>query len=193
MLELVMKTYAYDHISGSGGSITPVIMIWAIYVGVVLASAAAIYNKKFVGGIIRRIIKNGAVGEENAKTADELGIKGKLERRVLLKNVTVGKILVLKNKESFPVKRYTGFIGGLKKFFSLDGREKREVNLKTAEYYIPESIRAKAEIRFDDKGIRPAVLIILFILLTAAFYLATLALPELLQFLDNAIGYMKDL
>lgn len=193
MLELVMKTYAYDHISGSGGSITPVIMIWAIYVGVVLASAAAIYNKKFVGGIIRRIIKNGAVGEENAKTADELGIKGKLERRVLLKNVTVGKILMLKNKESFPVKRYTGFIGGLKKFFSLDDREKREVDLKTAEYYIPESIRAKAEIRFDDKGIRPAVLIILFILLTAAFYLATLALPELLQFLDNAIGYMKDL
>lgn len=185
-----MKAYTYD-VGGSG--ITPIVIIWAMYVGALLASAAAIYNKKYVGGIIRRMIKTGAVGEDNAKTAAELGINGRLERHVLLKNVTVNKIVVLKNKDTFKLKSYSGFVGGVKKLLSLDGREKREIDLKTAEYYIPESVRAKAEIRFDDRGIRPATLVILFIVLTAAFYLATLALPELLQFLDNAIEYIKAL
>ncbi len=192
MLGLILSSHTYN-VNTSGGSITPIAMIWAIYVGVVLASAAAIYNKKVVGGVIRKIISGGAVGEENAKTAEELGIKGRLEKRILLKNVTVNKLAVLKNKEAYPVKQYTGFVGGVKKFFSLNASEKRDVDLATAQYYIPKSAKDRAEIRFDDKGIRPAVIVVSFIAVTAAFYLATLALPELIQFLYNAIDLMKNL
>ena len=60
---------------GTGSLISYNLVIIAIFVGIVVAAVLSIYNKRYLGKFVRKIISDGATSPENAKTVDELGFK----------------------------------------------------------------------------------------------------------------------
>ncbi len=69
------------------------IMILSIFAGIIIASIMAIFNKRTLGGFVRKIIAEDCVNPENAKTLSELGymknsaVRGSLKSGVTLKRV----------------------------------------------------------------------------------------------------------
>ena len=47
---------------------------WCIIAGMIVALVVTFYNKTVSGALIRKLLDSGAVGEENAKSAAELGL-----------------------------------------------------------------------------------------------------------------------
>ena len=62
------------YISLSTGMISIPVLVWALYIGLAIGLILGYYMKRILGEAVRRIIDCGAIGFENAKTLEELGI-----------------------------------------------------------------------------------------------------------------------
>ena len=62
------------YISLSTGMISIPVLVWALYIGLAIGLIFGYYMKRILGEAVRRIIDCGAIGFENAKTLEELGI-----------------------------------------------------------------------------------------------------------------------
>ncbi len=58
---------------GTGSLISYNMIVIAIFGGIILAAVLSIYNKRYLGKFVRKIISDGANSPESAKTVDELG------------------------------------------------------------------------------------------------------------------------
>lgn len=67
-----MTAFLYENFELFNPFITLRLIVWSLFAGFVVASLIAIYNKRVVGSIVRRMLSS-AVSEENAKTIAELG------------------------------------------------------------------------------------------------------------------------
>ena len=56
-------------------AITPATIVFAIFIAAMTASSIAIFNKRVLGRLIRRLIQRGGVGCDNAMTLSELGLE----------------------------------------------------------------------------------------------------------------------
>jgi hypothetical protein len=66
----------YDNFEfGTGKLISYNMIIIAIFAGIIVASALAIYNKRYLGNLVRKIISDGALSPDRAKSVEELGFK----------------------------------------------------------------------------------------------------------------------
>ena len=74
-----MDTSALEHISF--GTVSIPLMFIGLFLGVLVASASAIYNKRTLGDALRYIIRSGANTPETAKTLAELGYEKRTEIR----------------------------------------------------------------------------------------------------------------
>lgn len=97
-------------------------VIWGVGIGIVLLSLYSFYQRHVLGGILRLLIREGAMSEESAKTAAELGLA---EKRFLL----------------FAVKHDATL---KKMILRVAGDEER--------LYLPEAQKYRAEVRFEEKG-----------------------------------------
>jgi hypothetical protein len=170
-------------------------VIVAFYLGVILASFAAVFNKKAHGGFVRTLIECGCNSPENAKTLSELG----LERSALVKAAIKSKsayhgILFCVEKEEYDKKVTRG-----RSIYLLRAAEEGEkqrpyepasyqYDFSSAHFYIPDALRYEAEFRFQKKGsgIGSAIFITLasVVLMWATIKIA----PDILQFFDNFMG-----
>ena len=97
-------------------------VILGVGLGIILLSLYSFYQRHVLGGVLRLLIREGALSEESAKTAAELGLA---EKRFLL----------------FAVKHDATL---KKMILRVSGEEER--------FYLPEEQKYRAEVRFEEKG-----------------------------------------
>ena len=181
-----MNSYQYENLDLGGSMISVDMIILAIFIGGVIASFAAVYNKRMLGGFVRALIKAGANTPETAKTIGELGFgEDPFVRSALRGENALRRTVVLAE-----VARLDGADA---KTAEKRGRsnKKEKINFETARFYIPEQRRARAEIRYDNKG--TGLVALLFSVLAFAVIAAIVyfILPDLLEMLDTLIADIK--
>lgn len=178
---------------GTGTLISLKMILVGISLGLIFASFITIYNKKYIGGFIRKMLKEGCHDASSAKTLEELGYSNKVGIKYALR---AGR----------PLSRWARcieedeFIANMKKkreeFEEVHKNEKyapkfKEVefkrNVKTMHFYIPEEKRIAADIKFDAKGANWVSFILVTIVSIALCAFLSFVLPDIIKMIDNFI------
>lgn len=181
----------------SGGLVSIRGIIIGIAVGIVIAAACTVYNKRYIGSFVRRVISCRCFDAASAKTLDELGyLKSAGVRGVIKSGGSLSRWVRCTEEDEFFAeieKKRAEFEEAhkddAKKPKFVEPEFKRDLN--TMHFYIPEEKKYAAEIRFEDKGANFGVLIVVIIaaLLLCAFI--CYFLPDLLKMIDNFISITK--
>lgn len=182
-----MELGSYDNfaISGTSGAALRN-MILAVAAGIILATLMTLYNRHGLGGFVRRLIAAEADSPDRARTLMELGyFRSTMIRRELARGTALRMVVRSPEQEAFESGEATAEKpkkGGLAIY---------RPNFLTARFYIPEDLRARAEVRFELKGSGwlPALITIGITVIAASA--ACWFLPDLIQFADNIISFFS--
>lgn len=183
-----------DNISfGTGTLISLKMILIGITLGLIFASFITIYNKRYIGGFIRKLLKEGCHDASSAKTLEELGYSKKLGIKYAL-------------RAGSPLSRWARcieedeFIANIEKkrleFEEAHKDEKKapkfeeaefKRNVKTMHFYIPEEKRIAADIKFDAKGANWVSFILVTIVSIVLCAFLSFVLPDIIKMIDNFI------
>ena len=174
----------YDNFSlGSLGTMLPQIVL-AIMIGIILASAAMLYERQYIGGFIRKLLAAEAKNEETAILLADTGYeKSAVMKRMLRRRDTAVRKLV----------RFVGEVRAEHDPRAADRAKmqmKDDIDFASARFYIPEELAARAAVRYELKGNSwgAFVLTVIASLVGAAVLLRIL--PVFFSFIDNVIGWL---
>ena len=186
----------YDHLSFSQSTLIGMRgIIIALFVGAIIGSVSALFNKRVLGGFVRALIAEGCTSPDKAKTLAELGfLKNTAVRASLRAGSVLGKTVRCVEEDE-----YNAATVAKRGIYELRAAESgkdippfREIPYKrdtsTAHFYIPSDRCDSAEIRFSKK-VTDIVTFILGVIASVVLLILVLhLLPDLLQLLDNFIG-----
>jgi len=139
-------------------------VIIALAIGVIVAGAMLIYNRRVTGKIVRRLIAEDALTPGTAKTLAELGLRR-------------GAASALRDPD-----------GGMRRCVRVilaDGTEAegrlKSADLADARFYVPEEEKYAAEVRYEAKNTAWPVLIVAIIAAAVVAYLCIKYIPQLLE------------
>ncbi len=187
-----------DNVSfGTGTMISLRMILVGFTFGLIFASFITIYSKRFIGGLVRRVIKGGCLAPESAKTLRELGYeKNPLIRFSLRASSPLSRWIKCVEEDEF-YKELS------KKRIEFEEKHKndkkppkfRETEFKrdarTMHFYIPEDKKYAAEIKFDEKGANwVSFIIVTAVSIILCAFLSTV-LPDIIKMIDNFITVMS--
>lgn len=147
------------------------LIIWSVYIGFMIASVMYYYQKKVIGGFVRKVMELGANSPDNALTLTELGYQHHPAiRRELMGHGPLRK-MVWEVEDNYR----TGEDGVL-----YCAREKA-LDLNIGKFYVSEEKRIEAELRYDNKGTDLFALIIAAVIFFVVAVLACIWLPTILS------------
>lgn len=162
--------------SSTGVTIRNVIL--GIAIGIIIASAMIVHTKCHTGKFVRKLLRENCTSPEQAKTLLELGyFKNPSIRRMLKSGVTLGKLVHCKELEE---------PSGEESF--TDETQKKKplaIDFSTMHFYIPEELRYRAEIRFEEKGSSWLSFAFVLILTVVISSLLCVFMPNLFGFADG--------
>ena len=177
---------AYNHFSISPQAAeTMNKIIIALIFGCIFAAVYTVYQRKIVGRFVRKLLKNEAFSPESSKNLLELEeFRSTVIRHELAKGVFLRKVVRCCEEEAFEADLPKSNAAAKSKQSSY------HMDFTLARFYIPEDLKYRAELRFEQKGSGW-----LFVLLTVVVtpILASLIcqfLPDLLQMCDNLISFL---
>ncbi len=92
----------YENIDISNDALlSPMLIFIAVFAAVMIASTVMIFNRRTLGRLVRRCINRGAVGYENAKTAEELGLSKSLACRLFINRYTLSRAVRSVEEDAF--------------------------------------------------------------------------------------------
>lgn len=142
-------------------------LIVGISLGIFAAACIYYYNSEYLGRVVRALYKAGAFTKEDGKTLDELGCNHKAVRKNLV--------------------TYTVLSRYVKPCEPINGKE----DAKTARFYLVEETKYIADKRFKPVKGGLKTLALLFVVCAALCFFLLYYTPDVIQFLDNAIGLIK--
>lgn len=188
-----------DNISlGTGTLVTMKTIIIGLTLGLIFASFVTMYNKKYIGGFVRKLLKEECLDRDRAKTLDELGyIKSFGVRRAIGSSGTLVLWVKCVEEDEFKAemdKKRVEFEEAHQndpkppKFKEIEFKR----NTKTMHFYLPEEKKYAADIKFDAKGatVRSFVLVAVVSILLCAFL--SYMLPDIVKMIDNFISVMRN-
>ncbi len=189
----------FENISfGSGTLISLQMIILGVGIGLIAAAAFTLYNKRYLGGFIRKMLREECLDASRAKTLEELGYKKSFGvKRAVRSFGTLSRWARCVEEDEFYTeldKKRSEFEEAHKndskkpKFKEIEF--KRDVN--TMHFYIPEEKKYAADVKFDAKGANVGSFVLVVVIAIALCITMTLLLPEILQMADNFISVMKD-
>ena len=199
----------YNHIElGNSSMISLPMILIAFFIGVNIAAIYAIFNKRVLGDFVRVLNYRDANTPETALTLEELGFhKNTAIRSSLKSGVTLRRVVKCREEEEFlaalekkraefEAAQVSGNDGegdpnAKKQLFGSKQPKFREaefkLDLSSAHFYIPETLRYTADIKFEKKGTDwmayLAVLVITALLVVGIIWI----FPDILQLIDNFI------
>ncbi len=177
--------YVYDNFSfatGTAGKLQSI--IFAVVIGMLLASIITVYLRAVPGGFVRALLKAEANSPESAATLRQLGyFRSSAIRRELSRGVNLRRV-VMQAEEVAGHAQESGEV-------SKNDTHPQKIDFLTARFYIPEELRFRAENRYNTKGsdLRLLILTPIIVLILAA--LVGYFLPDILLFADNIINMMS--
>ncbi len=179
------KIYYYQNfdIDVNNGSLE--VLLWSIYAGVVLGVLASLLYRVYTSSFVGAIISAGALDENHAVTLDSLDFRGKWYiKRQIKSGSSLSRLLVCTNEETFRPKKCST-LGRFWHEKFLGSEIPTVIPFETAKFYLPEERRITAELRFTEEKTPVRTFLLSAVILAVVIAAATVALPELLQMLDN--------
>jgi cell division protein FtsL len=192
--------YNYSYLSVSDNGLVSVrTVVVGILIGVILAAAMAVYQKRTLGDLVRAIDREWCVTPESAKTLTELGlIRSTAIKSDLRFGHSLRRVVRCVEEEAHNAactERYRALreaadngdaeaAATLKKWKDVPFRQ----NFETDHFYIPERLIYGAEYQFEKKGTTPLTLLTCIVVCIILMIAICFFLPELLQMTDNMIG-----
>ncbi len=186
----------YTNFSFKNSTISLAVIIWGLYAGMLIGGILSVYNKRYLGGVVRALLEGECLSPEHAKTLEELGLSSKWGLgRALQDGKVLRKCVAVANAEEcrIPAKSQKKWTSSLRRFFTGSAEKKPQLDMNQARLYVPQEKKYHAQVRYAKKGSSPVFILVGGILLLAIAILATVFIPELLTMTDNMISAWKDL
>ena len=170
------------------------LMILGLFIGISIAAFAAVFNKRVLGNIVRRLLKAEALSPDRALTLTELGYGG-------------GGMIALAVKKSTSLRRVVKCREEMEYDQKLEEKRKEyaerkkngekppkfkeisyRINTFTDAFYIPENMKYMADVKFEKKGTTWLGAILTVVVLTVLFVALMIALPSIFELLDDIAG-----
>ena len=173
------------------------LMVLGLFIGIVIACIAAAYHKQVLGGIARKLIAEGCLSAETAKSAKELGYgKNFLAKHALCRSVSLRRVVKCVEENEFYERQNAE---------EAEYEQRREAEPKLPKYkakeylidiendrfFIPEELRIRAEVKFEKKGSGWLSSVWGIVILCVAFLIILLALPHIFDAIDGFVGIFK--
>lgn len=186
--------YDYQHFDFSSGAIVSARgVILALCLGIIIAAAISLFQKRTLGDFVRALCRNECTSPEKAKTFAELGIKrNPAVKADLRRGTSLRRVVRCVEEDAYrnaQKEKYDALCeSGDKKLLKKWKDFPYSYDFETDHFYIPEELSYGADIQFDKRGTSPMTF--LFTVVACVFLAAFLCflLPEILQFTDNFLG-----
>lgn len=178
---------SYKHINFGGGVITVRTLIWGLWGGFTLGILLSYYHKCYLGRVVRSLIKADALTKDTSLTLDELGIKrNPLLVSALKEGASLRKAVDVANPEECVFEKEKKTPAWIKRLFPVE--KKYSYDFEKMKFFITEEKKYGAALKYEQKkSVSPFLLAVLLVVLTGVAVGMTVAVPELLQMLDNFI------
>ncbi len=186
----------YNNFSFENSTMSLTVIIWGLYVGMLIGGILSVYNKRYLGSVVRALLRDECLSPEHAKTLEEVGLSSKWGlRRALQDGKVLRKCIAVANVEEcrIPANPQKKWISSLRCFFTGSPEAKPKLNMDRAQLYVLEEKKYHAQVRYEKKGTSPIFILVGGIVLLAVAILATIFIPDLLTMTDNMISAWKDL
>lgn len=152
--------------------VTYPIVVWGLYAGIAAATVMTTVSRFRTGKTVRTLIEHGALSEDNAKTAGELGLTGGAAKA--LRGTLYGKLFVCANESEAATSKHG----------KRNPYDKPKLDMSKARFYLPKDKEYQATERFPKPSI-PALLLGL-VALTAFFAVLHFFLPAIVSAVTTA-------
>jgi len=182
---------------GSDNIINIHVIVFGIFIGVMIASAYAIYTKQILGKFVRKLLQEDITAPERAKTLGELGFDKNLAVIYGLKGYTLGRVVNSLEKDEYieSVNRMRADYEENRKEASKQGNRlppfaepKFDKKATECRYYIAEKNRYTAEMRFNPNGSGYGTFFFVLLVSIMCIIIIYALLPQILAFADAAIS-----
>jgi len=197
-----VNTYIYNDVTYEnldfGGLFSVQTLIIGLFVGLAAASFGAVFNKKVIGGFVNKVLSEGCVSPDTAKSLPELDMADKLTLRYSVRHgVNLRRVMRCREEDEHIAAEEQK---------ALAYAEMRKENPKLPKkftprafkvdpdkhhFYIPEDMKYTAQTKFDQKGISWGRAILYAALILAVLVVFIIFLPNMLSVLDDFIGMLK--
>ena len=190
----VNPTEYYENLGADSQTMLSVrLMILGLFIGISIAAFAAVFNKRVLGEVVRRLLKAGALSPDRALTLAELGYSGWIVGLAVKKSTSLRRVVKCREEEEYDEKldekrkeyaerRKNG--EKLPKFKETPYR----INTLTDTFYIPEDMKYMADVKFEKKGTTWLGAILTVVVLAILFVALMVALPQIFELLDDVAG-----
>ena len=190
----VNPTEYYENLGADSQTMLSVrLMILGLFIGISIAAFAAVFNKRVLGEVVRRLLKAGALSPDRALTLAELGYSGCIVGLAVKKSTSLRRVVKCREEEEYDEKldekrkeyaerRKNG--EKLPKFKETPYR----INTLTDTFYIPEDMKYMADVKFEKKGTTWLGAILTVVVLAILFVALMVALPQIFELLDDVAG-----
>ena len=178
---------------GTGTLVSLKTILIGLTIGLILASFITIYNKRYIGNFVRKLLSEECFDKESAKTLEELGY---------LKNTGIKYAI----RSDRPLSRWIKCVE--EDEFLEEMAKKREEHeekykddpkapkfkeiyfkrdVKTMHFYVPEEKKYTIDVKYDAKGANWVSFVLVTVISIAACAFLSFALPDLIKMIDNFI------
>lgn len=164
-------------------------IIIAMMLGIVIAAFVVVYERRYLGRLVRALLQKEAHDEASAKTLDELGCgkSGFIKHNLRRRDSALRKLI-----------RYVGEEADFEELPpELTGKKAQKkllmnepLDFATTRFYIPPALRDRAAIRYNEKGsdLRSLILTVLVALVGGGLLIRLL--PVLFRLADNLLIWL---
>ena len=185
----------YEDLNMGTSSIFSVrLLIFGLCVGLALAGFAAVFNKRVLGGFVRKLLKDECLSPDSAKTVDELGYSTNLFVRLAVrKSTSLRRVVKCREEQLFLEEleqKRTEYQNKRAEDRSLPRFKETEykIDIMNDRFYIPEEMKYMADIKFEQKGTSWLGAVIFVVIMAIVFVAAMIALPYILDLINDAAG-----
>ncbi len=190
--EFFAPSVYYENLGIDGDSMFFInIIIFGLCVGVIIAAFAAVFNKRVLGNIVRKILAAEATSPETAKTLEELGLEDSFIARYAVKKSTALRRVVKCREEEEHIAAEVRRLGEYRQTHEKDKHARRFVETKyninpyADVFYIPEEMKYMADVKFEKKGSTWFGAIMSIPVMLIVFVLIVIALPHILSIIND--------
>ena len=146
-------------------------IVWLMFFGICLGAVYAFFTKRFLGGLVRKLIAEKAASESSAMTLAELGY-GKVSSAFMKRCLA----------EGCGLRKYVGVV-----FPETHGERDLLIHEKTEEqrYFLPYDKYEIAEKRYGDSGTTFGVLVLTVVLFFVVAVISTVIVPFMIRIIGT--------
>lgn len=185
----------YENLNvGTGTMLSVRVIILGLCIGICVAAFAAVFNKRVLGDVVRKILGMEALSPESALTLEELGFENKpIIRLAVRKSTSLRRVVKCVEEQEFDKNQAEK----LKEYQQERKKNKKapkfkeqiyKINPYADRFYIPEDMKYTADIKFEKKGNSWAGAIIFSLIMVVVFVAILVALPHIFELLNDLAG-----